>query len=404
MPQRQFADDEATAVQEWAVGKNRNDYNAVVVNLLAALNRNLDKGIEEKVGLAGANTGNLIFVEAMKEQLDYVKEIWINPAALKDVDNPSVVIPSANFMIQGGDSLMAALIRFLENTECPVTMAGLGAQAKLDETPEELVRKLSPTQTKALKMLSERAVTIGVRGGYTAECLSILGIKNVRIIGCPSFYYDFHKRPPKHKKPSLDRMQITVTPANPLETKILEMGERHNAFWLMQMMTEHPDLALERDAWEDAWEELLTGSFPESGLSQADIWKYMKRSARIFFTKMDWDTFYEKEDITFAFGSRFHGNMAAFRKGVPTLWIVHDARTKELTEALHLPHIDYAVWEKIEAPEELLGYCDYREYRGKYRQMQRQYTAFLEENHLSHKLPSTNVLYRMKEHLTGKRM
>lgn len=386
------------------MGKKRKNYNTVVVNLLAALERNLDKGVAEKVSFAGANTGNLMFVEAMKEQLDYVKEIWINPAALKGVENPSVVIPSANFVIQGGDSLMAALIRFLENTDCPVTMAGLGAQAKLDESPAELVQNLSPTHTKALKMLAERAVTIGVRGEYTAQCLEILGIQNVRIIGCPSFYYDFRRRPPRHRKPSLNRVQITVTPANPLETKILEMGERLDAFWLMQMMTEHPELALEQETWEEACGEQLGSSFPESTLSQADIWSYMKQSARMFFTRRDWDAFYEKEDITFAFGSRFHGNMAAFRKGVPALWIVHDARTKELVETLHLPHIDYSIWNNIKKPEELLEYCDYREYKKKYRQMQRRYAAFLEENHLSHKLPATNVLYRMMEHMTGKRM
>lgn len=386
------------------VGKNRKNYSTVVVNLLAALDRNLDKSVEEKVSFAGANAGNLIFMEAMKEQLDYVKEIWINPAALKGIDNPSVVIPSANFIIKGGDSLMGALIRFLEGTDCPVTMAGLGAQAKLEETPAELVEKLSSTQTRALKMLSERAVTIGVRGEYTAECLDIMGIKNVRVIGCPSFYFGFDRRPPRHRAPSLDRVQITVTPAHPLETKILEMGRELDAFWLMQMMTEHPELALEQETWDDAWAEKLIGSFPESVLSQADIWRYMKQSARMFFTKKAWDAFYDKEDITFAFGSRFHGNMAAFRRGVPALWIVHDTRTKELAETLHLPHIDYAAWEKVKAPEELLEYCDCREYERKYRQMQKRYTAFLEENHLSHKLPVTNGLCRMAERVTGKRL
>lgn len=383
----------------WGKGK----YNTVVVNLLTALGRNLDKSIEEKVSFAGGNTGNLLFVEAMKEQLDYVKEIWINPVSLKGVENPSVVIPAANFMIQGGDSLMAALIRFLERTECPVTMAGLGAQAKWEETPAELVEKLSPIQSRALKMLAERAVTIGVRGEYTAECLAVMGIKNVRIIGCPSFYYGFEKKPPEHREPSLDRVQITVTPANPLETKILETGKELNAFWLMQMMTEKPELALEQDTWEELWREQLGGSFPGSVMSQPELWSYMKRSARMFFTKEEWDDFYRKEEITFAFGSRFHGNMAAFRKGVPALWIVHDTRTRELTETLHLPHIDYSVWEKIRTPEELTEYCDYGEYRKNYRKLQRRYTAFLEENHLNHKLPGTNGLCRAMEYMTGKR-
>lgn len=361
-------------------------YNTVVVNLLMGLQRNLDKGVNEKIGFAGANTGNLIFTESMKEQLDYTKEIWINPGALKDVENPAVVIPSANFIIEGGDSLMTAVIRFLEQTDCPVTMAGLGAQAALNETPQELVKKLTENQKRAFQMISERATSIGVRGEFSAACLNVLGIKNVKIIGCPSFYFRPRMKSHKLKIPSLKRTQVTITPGTRENSLLLKKAMELNSKWMMQMNTELPQLAFEQSGWDETWKDIVMNAFPEANLAPQKIWEYMKQSSTIYFEKNKWDQFYDDEDITFAYGSRFHGNMAAFRNGVPALWITHDRRTTELIQTLHLPSIDFKQFERMKSMEEMLDYCDYRDYEKNYADLHKNYVEFLEENGLSHRL------------------
>ena len=366
------------------------EYQTVVVNLLMALSRNLDKTIPEKMQFAGANSGNLIFTETLKKQLVYEKEIWLNANALKEVENPAVIIPAANFIIQGNDSLMQALIRFLEQTDCPVTMAGLGAQAPGDVLPAELVARLSEAHIRAFKMLSERAVSIGVRGEYTAECLNRMGIHNVKIIGCPSFYFRRQKHSHRLKIPSLNRAQVTITPGRSEETRILELGMRANAFWLMQMMSEEPELAFGEKEWgpnvQERVKTFIEKNFPDLNASGQKLWKYMQSKSRIFFDKQAWNQFYDEEDITFAFGSRFHGNMAAFQNGVPALWIVHDIRTRELVKTLHLPHIDYERLAGIQYPEELPVYCDYSDYEMNYKVLHDRYVDFLKENHLKPQL------------------
>ena len=357
-------------------------YNTVVVNLLAALSRNQDKSIEEKMQYAGANTGNIIFTEALKEQLNYTEEIWINSQALKKIEKPSVVIPSANFIAAGNDSLMEALLRFLDNTQCPITMAGLGAQACLETTPKKLVSKLSDLQIKVLKKVSERAKTIGVRGEFSAECLNLIGIKNIRIIGCPSFYFRKGNHSFKIKIPSMRCPQMTITPGNHEECKLLELGIRSDSFWIMQMMTELPAIAFEQVNYDLSIANSIQHTFSGSCFSSRKIWNYMKQKAEIFFQKSSWDNFYQKNDITFAFGSRFHGNMQAFRNAIPTLWVVHDMRTAELIKTLHLPFINYEQLNKIKYPQELLDYCDYREYETHYNGLYVQYMNFLSENNL----------------------
>src|SRR6185436_7509546 len=65
----------------------------------------------------------------------------------------------------------------------PVIAFGIGAQA-----PARGPLRLSD-QTKAEeRAMSERCTTMGVRGAYTADVLWGLGVKNVRIIGCPTLY------------------------------------------------------------------------------------------------------------------------------------------------------------------------------------------------------------------------
>ena len=109
-------------------------------------------------------------------------------------------------------------------------------------------------------------------------------------------------------------------------------------------------------------------------------------NGRMFFDLDTWDSFYHDERITFAFGSRFHGNMAALRNGVPALWITHDSRTSELTKTLHLPSITQQTFSRIRTAQELLEYVDYSDFIKHYPNMRNNYKQFLEENHLSHML------------------
>mgnify|MGYP002249907294 CR=1 FL=1 len=56
---------------------------------------------------------------------------------------------------------------------------------------------------KFFNKMSEKATSIGVRGEFTAECLSLLGVHNIRIIGCPSFYKYLDGNIPTISQPSV---------------------------------------------------------------------------------------------------------------------------------------------------------------------------------------------------------
>lgn len=363
---------------------NDGPFETVLVNPILAAGKNLDSSMKEKVKYTGNNTGNILFAESMKEQLNFIREVWVMPSGLKGLDcNVSMVMPSSNFIIHGGDDFINLCIGFLEKTTFPFTMAGLGAQSTKElDTPKKLVDKLSPNKKKFFKMASERAVSLGIRGEFTAHCLEEMGIHNYRIIGCPSFYKYLDGKFPKLNDPTTQKVLMSITTGSKMETKLLELGMSANAKWIMQMMNELPEMAFEGKLEEDA---VIQKKFPGIHLTPEELQSYMRDHTAMFFRIADWDTFIRQEEFTFAFGSRFHGNMCALRNGVPALWIVHDSRTQELVNTLNLPHIDFAQLEKIEHIEDLLEFCDYGHFYQNYTSLCIKYIKFLQENHINNK-------------------
>ncbi|HEY6772902.1 MAG TPA: polysaccharide pyruvyl transferase family protein, partial [Oxalicibacterium sp.] len=79
------------------------------------------------------------------------------------------------------------ITRFLEKITIPIVPVSLCANS-FNGYDLGLAERLSPNQKRNLALLSEKSKLIGVRGNYTAEILNRLGIKNVKVIGCPSYF------------------------------------------------------------------------------------------------------------------------------------------------------------------------------------------------------------------------
>lgn len=345
--------------------------------------------LENKLTSVGGNPGNLVFMEALKYELDYEKEIDINYHNLREFSNRDVsaVMPSSNFIRHvKKDSFFKNHLDFFKKTNFPVTLAGLGAQSSnIFNTPKKLVKYgLNSEQVKFFKTISERAVSIGVRGEFTAECLELLGIHNYRIIGCPSFFRFLNGEFPDLPDPTAKNVQMTVTPGTRLKTKVLEFGIEKNNFWVMQSRNEMPQT-------KNAGSTMLLSqkwkykNFPGMQKKASTFLDYAREKSYMFFDIQEWDNFYKEHEITFAFGTRFHGNMEAMLNGVPSLWITHDSRTRELTDMLKLPNIRLEEFRKLERIEEMFEFCDYSDTKKNYLKLCKNYVEFLNENNLDHK-------------------
>lgn len=347
----------------------------------------------ERFNTVGGNTGNLMFVESIKEQVTYSKEIGVHlPEATEEASKLSksttVVIPSSNFIIHGANSerFYRNFLDFIDKNDCPVTMIGLGAQAnKAFNTPRKLIQKgLTSLQIEFFKRLAERAVSFGVRGEFTAECLEEMGIYNYRIIGCPSFYTYFDGVYPNIPAPTAKKAVMTFTPGTALQSRVFDLGISEGCTWVVQAANEIPRL-INQSSHNIVSPRWKLRNLPFLMRSSKQILEYQETHSKVFFDLPSWDAFYKESDISFVFGTRFHGNMIALRNGVPALWISHDSRTDELTKFMHLPCIEIEKLRSIKSIDQLLEYCDYTETQKYYYELCENYVDFLNENKINHK-------------------
>ena len=93
----------------------------------------------------------------------------------------------------------------LKRLKIPVIAWGIGAQAPVKGKIE-----LSEETKTVLRMMADSTTSIGVRGAYSAQVLWDIGIKNVRIVGCPTA---FRRNNPdlNIQLPSLDKIQTAAS-------------------------------------------------------------------------------------------------------------------------------------------------------------------------------------------------
>ena len=77
--------------------------------------------------------------------------------------------------------------------------SGLGANC-FSGFDKEFYKKLNSELVEFLRKLSEYCELIGLRGEFTQEVMSKLGISNTEVIGCPSYFENGRDRI-VHKKP-----------------------------------------------------------------------------------------------------------------------------------------------------------------------------------------------------------
>lgn len=340
---------------------------------------NFKGGYERRIAFCGGNTGNVCFVDAMREQVDPIESLdW---PQLKDYEERDAVfvLPAANWINIYGQELPDIMKLFSKNIQ--VCVAGIGIQLTPEfDTPQKLVPHLSKELIASLRKLSEQSVTIGVRGELTAETLRLLGIFNYRIIGCPSFYEPYRKNKQFSINDNLNSDRYAFNIAHHRGDKIINLSYKENASWIMQSVYELPGTLYGREIEE----RHVLKNYPGIEMKCQELADFIRGNAHIFYTRDAWSD-YLIHNISFVYGTRFHGNMMAFSNGIPALWIIHDERMAEMVKTMHLPYIRYENLARINCIEELRELCKYDDsFKKTYTDMGMEYIKFLEENSIAH--------------------
>lgn len=341
----------------------------------------------------GSNTGNLLIGNGLFRELrgELVCRTGSEDPRWIEENFDKIVIPAANFIHTGFD--FGWLYEFLRDVRLPVFITGLGAQSP---TEDSMVRVPDGTRN-FLALVSERAVTIGVRGYYTAEVLRSFGIQNVRVVGCPSIFTSC--KPVIHiERPVFERdMRIVVNgsrnvvshsfsrnDAIRVESAILNYAMQYRLPYVLQ--NEFPELTiaagidLEGQRLREI--ESIIASFGIN-CSVDQYVDYFRGFGRFFYSVKEWVDWFN--DYDFSIGSRFHGNIAALLAGKPAVVVVHDSRTKEMCEFINIPHCYVSDLTRFD-PRSVYENANYDLFELSYNNLYRKYVDFLDENGVEHNL------------------
>ncbi|WP_085341242.1 polysaccharide pyruvyl transferase family protein [Aquidulcibacter paucihalophilus] len=217
------------------------------------------------------------------------------------------------------------LYRFVAKIERPIVAFSVGSNA-ISQSPREIRASLSRPMVKFYRLLASKSVSLGVRGAITADLMSLLGIKNIAAVGCPTWYEAGPKRVVPY--PELDRTKRIVA------TGLFSHFETSNIDYILQSEAAVLRATFESDITKPVHDDFSNISYPF----------YYPCFARAFFrgrifldpSYPDWKARFGP-DVSFACGTRVHGSIIAMNSNVPALCTAGDTRSFEMADLLKFP-------------------------------------------------------------------
>lgn len=328
------------------------------------------------------------------ETLDTLPIDHVDPAMIDrlNAEYDYVFLRGSNYVHAEMDWAQAPDV--LRRLKIPVIAFGIGAQAPVSGKLE-----LSEDSKTVLRLIADSTASLGVRGTYSAEVLNDLGIRNVRIIGCPTAFRNNNpglaiRLPPLDQvktagvtlrrevsktyaqdiqryltfhrdlvKAMADRFEVTLMSQGEAEEKKLALGTPEQKAAAMA--------ALKDNAWASSWylDEQVEGLYRN----------------RMFYSDVVAD--YERlvRGLDLVLGYRLHGNLMALANGTPSIYFTYDSRTVEFADTFKIPSVDVFSGRDFRL-EEYWDQSRFDRFNAAYAQVYGQMRDFLVENRVDNKM------------------
>jgi hypothetical protein len=338
-----------------------------------------------------SNVGNYLFAHSVHRTLmipgtDLVSNSTLSEtraATPRDIARineafDAFVVPLANAFRPEFAHRLANLTTLIEGLTIPVVVVGVGAQASLGQD-SMAGTSLDATVAAFATAVLDRSASIGVRGEFTADYLTAIGVPadSIDVIGCPSLFLhgpDFRLPTAPLLLHDASRIALSVTPGVPaLGAAVRAWQQRHpELFFVGQDLV---DLRL-----------ILWGEGPLDADPDLPLYAGHPLFARdrVRFPLDVWTWLDLLTDVDFAIGTRLHGTIAALLAGSPGVLLTHDSRTAELAAYHCIPSVGSTALLEVPSVEELAGAYDPEPFNQTYPHQMATYLTFLERNGLEH--------------------
>ena len=302
----------------------------------------------EFLAKCGMNTGNLLFQYAIAKLFDFkASHIGIDIPYRHDSVNGKfdyLILPCANFINPAFD--LTGLANYLEKVKIPIIPIGLGIQSPSTDSTEIIYNDLHESVKRILQIFKRQSPALMLRGSKTCEVLLSFGFSpdSLVISGCPSNFISkqsfmeagFSQR--NLIESDMKTILITGDEIWPkdklkrdLENKLLELLRKAEGIYLVQSVEALVSELLDRNG-RNVSDELLA-ILRHLGFQGTN--DELSRYFRVYHSIDSW--MMGIRSTCFSTGLRLHGNMCSLQSGIPSVWIYHDLRTRELCESMDLP-------------------------------------------------------------------
>lgn len=222
------------------------------------------------------------------------------------------------------------ITNFLEKVKIPVVPISLCANS-FNGFDLGLVGRLSLQQKRFLSVLSEKSKLIGVRGNYSADILNQLNIKNVHVVGCPSYFENGPTRYLEKKMWNADKVITTAT--------FFNRGLPHTSHLLQDELYFINLLFLGGQA-VSADKNITVYPFnTEEIVNSLHLLSKAMAGRLEFFSDLNkWSEFFRSNDHCLTIGTRLHSGIFSINSGVPAIVTNPDSRARETCEYLKIPY------------------------------------------------------------------
>ena len=214
-----------------------------------------------------------------------------------------------------------------------------------------------------LKMMSERA-EIGCRNELVADILNKSGIKNIRVIGCPSLFYHMDRNFSIANKKDLQKINFSCL-VWPVKFKkatknyldyVLKTSQKYETIFTLQ---ENPISELfDYIPFDNTY---IVRILEEKN----DFLQYLLNCGKYFYNLSDW--IHGLIECDFTFSRKIHGSVASILAGVPAFCIAVDkVRMGGICEYHKIPFIHYTEFDDSKPIEYYYELADYTEFNKSY--------------------------------------
>ncbi|WP_412777477.1 polysaccharide pyruvyl transferase family protein [Thalassospira lucentensis] len=355
-------------------------------------------GAPEKAKTLFTNIGDCFVYDSSLRILDYSELFPIYVPADGNLSETQIEkINQLDYIFLRGSNYINAngqwdpITAVLEKTNVPVIAFGIGVQV-----PDNSENYVNESTKRFLQLIADRSTTVGVRGNLSKKALNSIGIKNVRIFGCPTAFR--HCKPelklPRIEASAINRLGFTLrrkthgfqtlqrymlrTLAERYDTEILCAGEleEKQIYYARTKQVENDGQVMKDAVQKLTAEKWLSGA-------KDPLLDLYKSSLSVFESVADFEK--AEQSLDAVTGFRLHGNLLALANEVPALYVTYDTRTREFVKTLGIPYIDGRYMDKFSF-EEAWDNADFDLFEKTYQQRFGELKKFLEENSMAHRL------------------